>query len=180
MRWMALSLLVSAAACGDDASVADAGGRLDAGNADAGAADVGGTDAEAPAQRVEVGTGLTDFEPIPDGSEVELVMGAQGGWHIDIATRLYGMDPMDLNLRIQGFDAETDGLITIVVERVLTRRRVRDEGDHYLRLGDQLVFAVEDGSQAVGKRVRVEVDATPAGGATVHAEKTVVIVDRMP
>ncbi len=184
MRLLAIALLFGAAPCGDTSTFPDSGlvdsSLVDSGPADSGPAMDASHDAGETTGWVEIGTGLTDFVEVPEGSEVELVMGPQGGWHIEIATRLYGMDPMDLNLRIQGFDAETEGLITIVVERVLTRRRVRDEGDHYLRLGDQLVFAVEDGSQVVGKRVRIEVDATPAGGATVHAEKTVLIVDRMP
>ncbi len=179
MRSITLALLVVATACGNDASSLDAGIPMD-GSRDAVGSDVGNADASASSQRLEIGTGLTDFEPIPEGGEVELVMGPQGGWHIEIATRLYGMDPMDLNLRIRGFDAETNEPLTIVVERVLTTRRVRDEGDHYLRLGDQLVFTVEDGSLVVGKQVRVEADATPVGGMVAHAEKTVLIVDRMP
>ena len=178
MRLLAIALLLGAAPCDDTPPSRDGG--ADGGSRDSGAAVDASLDAGEATGRVEIGTGLTDFAPIPEGGEVELVMGPQGGWHIEIATRLYGLEPMDLNLRLQGFDAETGSLITIVVERVLTRRRVRDEGDHYLRLGDQLVFEIGDPSEVIGKRVRIEVDATPVDGPPVHAEKTVLIVDRMP
>ena len=36
---------------------------------------------------LELGTGVTEFEPLDDGDDIELVAGAQGGWHLDAALR---------------------------------------------------------------------------------------------
>ncbi|MEM9071183.1 MAG: hypothetical protein AAGE52_21915 [Myxococcota bacterium] len=169
MRLLWIGAFAFLCSCGDDDGM-----ERDAGSADASA------DVTVSEGRVEIGTGLTDFAEVAEGGTLELVNGAQGGWHVDIATQLYGLEPMDLNLRMQGFDVETGESRTIVVERILTRRRVRDEGDHFLRLGDQLVFMVVDGSEVVGRSIRVEVEATPMGGTTVRAEKTIQIVDDVP
>jgi hypothetical protein len=52
----------------------------------------GGEPAESPPAEamLELGTGSWRFEPLTDGQEVELVRGAQGGWHIWISLRVSG------------------------------------------------------------------------------------------
>ena len=90
--------------------------------------------AEIPVREV---TGLAE------GGDVELVNGPQGGWHVDVTMRIYGLDPQELTMRIEGYDAATDESIGIPIERVLTERRVQPEDDHWLRVGDQLIFAIE-------------------------------------
>lgn len=140
--------------------------------------DVG--DVDASTGRVEIGTGLTEFIDIDDGDDVELVMGPQGGWHVDVALRLYDLDPADMQLLIEGFYVEDDESATIQIERLLTLRRVRDEGDHFLRVGDQLVFTVADGSLVEGRDIRIEVQAIQADGGIGRASKVIHVVDRMP
>lgn len=153
---------------------------MDAGeNPDVPRVDVG-ADVDASTGRVEIGTGLTEFIDIDDGDDVELVMGPQGGWHVDVALRLYDLDPQDMQLLIEGFYVEDDESATIEIERLLTLRRVRDEGDHFLRVGDQLVFTVADGSLVEGRDIRIEVQAIQASGGTGRASKVIHVVDRMP
>lgn len=43
-------------------------------------------------QHVELGTGTWRFEPLVDGQEVDLVRGAQGGWHIWLGVRATHFD----------------------------------------------------------------------------------------
>ena len=43
---------------------------------------------------LELGTGSWRFEALEDGQEVELVAGAQGGWHVWISLRTQGI-PLD-------------------------------------------------------------------------------------
>lgn len=151
---------------------------------DAAGVDVPGTDVgegvDASVGRIEIGTGLSEFIEIDDGADVELVMGPQGGWHVDVALRLYDLDPMDMQLTIEGFDITDDESATIQIERLLTLRRVREEDDHYVRLGDQLVFTVADGSQAEGRDIRIEVEARQADGGVGRASKVIHVVDLMP
>ena len=152
---------------------------MDAGRTDAPSPDVG-AGVDASVGRIEIGTGLTEFIEVADGGDVELVMGPQGGWHVDVALRLYDLDPMDMQLVIEGFYVEDDESATIEIERLLTLRRVRDEGDHYLRVGDQLVFTVTDGSQVEGRDIRIEVQAIQADGGVGRASKVIHVVDLMP
>ncbi len=178
MRTALICLMLLACDCGDDTTPADAGADTattpDSGDRDA------DRDADVGSARIEVGTGLTDFVEVEDGDDVELVMGSQGGWHVDVALRLYGMEPMDMLIAIHGFDTSSGDEVTIPIERVLTRRRVRDLGDHWLRLGDQAVFMITEASQASDRDLRLEVSATPLDGPTVQAEKRFHVVDRLP
>lgn len=44
----------------------------------------------------ELGTGSWRFEPIEDGAQLDMVHGAQGGWHVWLAFRVDGIDDEDL------------------------------------------------------------------------------------
>lgn len=41
--------------------------------------------------RLELGTGTARFAPLTDGAEVEMIHGAQGGWHIWVSVRAEGL-----------------------------------------------------------------------------------------
>jgi hypothetical protein len=58
---------------------------------------------------LELGTGSWRFEPIEDGAEVNLVRGAQGGWHIWLSLRTAGVmaNTVTLNLHTELPEAET-------------------------------------------------------------------------
>lgn len=172
MRTALLLLLVSTIHCGDDAPPPP----LDGSRRDVGA-DVGDDVLISGEPRITIGHGLTAYEEVPEGGDAELVAGAQGGWHIDLALRIYSVDPEDLFIRIEGFDAATGDALSIPIERVLTSRRVRREDDHYLRLGDQLIFMITMPSEAIGRDLRVELTAMPAAGGELMAMHTFHVVD---
>ena len=168
MRFL-LCLVLALAACGDDAPPPD-----DTTPRDAGELDLGGP------PRVEIGTGVTEFVEVADGADVELVNGPQGGWHVDVAMRLYSVDPQELTMRIEGYDAATDMAIGVPIERTLTERRVQREGDHWLRVGDQLIFAIEAPEEVVGSDVRIEARIVTPEGVSAEAQKVVHVVDEAP
>lgn len=172
MRCLFLLLLSMAFACGDDSPPSDGG-------ADS-AADAP-VDATLPeTARIEIGTGLTEFIEVPDGGDTELVAGPQGGWHVDIALRLYDLEPEGLFLRIEGEDADTAERVAIPIERVLTARRVRPQGDHLLRLGDQLVMTITMPSEVVDRDIRIRLVARPEGvSGEVMAERVFHIIDEV-
>jgi len=163
-----LCLCLALSACGDDSSDGDAPDLSVP-------PDLAGAE-----PRVEIGTGVTTFIPITDGDDVELVNGPQGGWHVDVTLRLYDVNPQELTMRIEGYDAESEMAIGVPIERILTERRVQPEGDHWLRLGDQLIFAIEAPDQVVDTDVRIEVRITTPEGATATAEKVVHVIDEEP
>jgi hypothetical protein len=50
---------------------------------------------------VEVGTGSSTFVPLVSGQDLEMVRGGQGGWHMPLAVRAYGLTDfitLDMNL----------------------------------------------------------------------------------
>jgi len=116
---------------------------------------------------------------------VELVNGPQGGYHVWIAFRLWGIDPEGLLIEAHGYDATSGAEVTIPVERVLTARRVSPEGDHLLRLGDRLVFTttdpttIYDRATGVGTDLRITATFTPTTGDPVTSETTTTVVDTM-
>ena len=111
-------------------------------------------------RRLEVGTGTTSFVPL-EGGTVELVHGPQGGWHLDVTLRLWDEAPdgvlLDYEVRRQGEDTPVS---TPTQYRVAEERLVR-ESDHWLRLGDRVVFAISDPSEVLGAVVEVRAVIDP-------------------
>ena len=175
----------------------DDAGSFDAGASDGGASrdastshDAGERDASAssdattfdapstPGASLAIGAGLTAYEPIDDGAELALVMGPQGGYHVDITFRSCGIVPMDARLRVDGFDAETGREVAFEIDRILTERRVRIEEDGcWTRVGDLLVFDVSMPSEIVGREVRVEARVVAEDGTTASTTRTIRVVE---
>lgn len=189
--------LLAFAACGDpsvlprdagaDGQAEDAGpfdgGGLDASLADSAVPDGDVADAApdaAMAPRIEIGTGIVDFVEVPRGGDVELVMGLQGGWHVEIAFRLYGLDPESLRLMIRGTRAGTEEEVIVPIDRTLTARRVEERDGYLLRTGELGIFTIEAAEEVIGADVLISVAATPPTGEdpfVVHAENVFHIVD---
>jgi hypothetical protein len=70
---------------------------------------------EAPSE-VELGTGVSRFEPIEDGLEVPLVAGAQGGHHVWVSVRASGLDSNRASIRIESgpADERREPIVTLV------------------------------------------------------------------
>lgn len=71
-------------------------------------------DVEHPAS-LELGAGSWRFEPLADGEELELIRGAQGGWHVWISLRTRGLgdDPV-VTLSLQPEDESREPSVTHV------------------------------------------------------------------
>ena len=149
---------------------------------------VDASDAERPDVRdtgsgepfIVIGSGLSEFIELEEGDPIEMVMGPQGGWHIDISVRIRGLVPEDLELEINGFDDETDEQVAIRVERILSPRRVLEDGEGHVRLGDLLVFMILSEDEIVGRRVRVEARCTQPDGLTAADSLVVTVADDEP
>lgn len=191
-------ILATFAACpsDDDAIVPDAGETPDGGASPDGATPFDGGEADAsaidarvidggerdapstPGSSLTIGTGITAYEAIEDGAELTLVMGPQGGYHVDIAFRACGIVPMDARLRVDGFDAEVGGEVAFEIDRILTERRVRLEDDGcWTRVGDLLVFDVLMPTEIVGREVRIEARVVAEDGTTASTTRIVRVVE---
>ena len=183
--------MVVACPSDDDAGALDSGSTVDGGTSrDASTTpDASGRDAtpfdadplDAPATSgtsLAIGTGITAYESIDDGAALTLVMGPQGGYHVDITFRACGIVPMDARLRVDGFDAETGREVAFEIDRILTERRVRVEEDGcWTRVGDLLVFDVLMPSEIVGREVRVEARVVAEDGTTASTTRTIRVVE---
>lgn len=95
---------------------------------------------------VQIGTGVTKFEPLAEGEDVTMVFGIQGGWHIDVALRVEGV----------GTDVE----VRPEVRRVSDGERLAgDQLPSLLLLADYRPGACR--GDALGVRAFLD-DATPA------------------
>ena len=127
--------------------------------------------------RVEIGTGSATFVALADGDPIELVYGAQGGWHVDTAVRLWGMEPEGMLLTYEVRREGTDALINLAAQYGVHRSRVVVEGDHFVRVGDRAQLDIMDPVEVVGARVELSAIAAPASGGSVRDARLVVIVD---
>ncbi|MCB9625376.1 MAG: hypothetical protein H6723_18830 [Sandaracinus sp.] len=178
---LACIAFVTACPSDDDATPAPDAGRRDAGGRDAatvGRDATGGGDAMLGTDPLAIGTGITDYEPIDDGAELSIVMGAQGGYHVDLTFRACGIAAMDARLRVFGFDPVTEEEVAFEVDRILTDRRVRLEEDGcWVRVGDLLVFDVTGPDEIVGRDVRIDARLIGVDGTEATASKVVRVVE---
>lgn len=120
---------------------------------------------------LELGTGSWRFESIEDGESVELVRGAQGGWHVWLSVRVEGMttEPPPLTLTMQPADGsrEPDTLnVTLPFDPP------RADGARQM-VG--YTGIVRDPACLVGELLRVQVEMPGPDGAMMRSERDVMI-----
>ena len=118
---------------------------------------------------LELGTGSWRFEPLEDGETLELVRGAQGGWHVWLSVRVEGMagEPPPLRFTMQPSD-ESRGADSFEV--ALRFDPPREDGARQL-VG--YTGIVSDPACLVGELLRVEVEMPGPDGAMLRSERDV-------
>ena len=125
---------------------------------------------------VELGAGLTAYRALPldSSDEVELVMGAQGGWHIDLGVRVRGFQPGDMSLL---YTAASDvQVFAEVLFDVPAGRKFLPTQDGWVRSGDRVIFSISDPSEVVGQQIDISV-ALQVGALELMDDRRIVIVD---
>ena len=117
----------------------------------------------------ELGTGSWRFEPLEDGQEVELVRGAQGGWHVWVSLRMRGIDverpPIELTLQPADESRPADQLqLQLLFE---------PEDDQGWRKLIAYQGIVEDPACVVGELLRVRAVMAMGDGTVMTAEHDV-------
>lgn len=118
---------------------------------------------------VELGTGEWEFVPLEDEAEVELVLGAQGGYHVWTSFRAEGLSPEDVTLEIETQPA--DGSLPAERSRVPVDLEAADDGT--LELVGWPAILSEPGC-VVDRMLRLRVTLTDARGATASDERYVL------
>ena len=102
---------------------------------------------------LRVGHGLVEYQDLADGSNLELVAGPQGGWHVDLAARVRGLEPDGLFLSYRIYDHAHRAQIGYPIKSVLSKHIVTmHERDVFDQVGVQFVFSI---SYAYRKYFRV-------------------------
>jgi hypothetical protein len=142
---------------------------------------VADSEADAPVQddaRIVLGTGRSRFEPLPPvGAELELEAGSQGLWHIFASVEIYGVEPNQLPLAYEVRDRASGELLTLPNEVLLSERRVLRDGDHWVRIGDRLVFDIASPSGVAGDTVEITATVMPEGEPVLSDARAVRVVD---
>ncbi len=126
--------------------------------------------AEEPA--LELGTGSWRFDALEDGQEVELVRGAQGGWHMWVSLRMRGvdMDRPPVELTVQPADESRPADVTAIP---VGFEEPNSEGWRQL-IG--FTGIVEDPSCLVGELVRFRAEMTTPAGEVLVSERDVRVM----
>ncbi len=125
--------------------------------------------------RLELGTGTSAFEPLAEGADVELVEGAQGGWHLDVALAGWGFGPGGALVEYEAVDSGAERL-SFVTRAELSESGVLVLDDGWQRVGDRVVLDIDTAADVVGSELVLRVTAELAG-QTWSDERRVVVVD---
>lgn len=137
-----------------------------------------GSDASASA-RLELGEGTSRFEPLTEGQDVELIAGVQGGFHINLTGRLYGLELDGITLEYEAVPVGASEPISMPTELVLDATDfVPDQGSS-LRAGDFLILAVDGPSEVVGMELEVSLTARDTEGHRASDSRRLRIVDEI-
>ena len=118
---------------------------------------------------VEVGTGTSDYQPIADGAEVDLVRGTQGGWHIWTAFRVDGAALQDV--RVNLFARFNDGTSAGEPSSIALLLGARADGEQTHSGMRDFIY---DGNQARGRRIVLRVEVIAGDGRHGAGERTVL------
>ncbi|MCA9610059.1 MAG: hypothetical protein KC619_30895 [Myxococcales bacterium] len=160
---LVLSLLLGALGC-------DGPGGVDAGR-----------DAAGAMPTVELGTGTSAFEPIPEtGAELELVMGPQGGFHVFVTARIEDLDVEDMLIRYAAHDAATGELVGHEATYVTDSTRLARDGTGWVRAGDFVILHDSSPDTVRGRVLEISVHVEEASGAlSADDSRVVTIVDNV-
>lgn len=129
--------------------------------------------APGPDPTLEIGLGLGEYTPIPDGGEFPLIHGPQGGYHLEIGLRATFVDGSDL------VSGELVGTIDGVEHARATPwvdLRCDDAGEALTSWGTLLIYD-QTPDFLDGKTTVITARLTDLEGTTVEATSTFVIRD---
>jgi hypothetical protein len=120
--------------------------------------------------RLELGTGTARFVPITDGAELEMIHGAQGGWHVWVSVRAEGITQGTGTLEIEHGPA--DGSAPMQRTRVGVMFDPADAQGRRASLGWTAIF--DNPSCQQDRLYRIRVTLTTASGQRLSDERDVM------
>lgn len=137
---------------------------------------------------LELGTGNDEYVEVSDGDEMIVILGPQGGYHLDGSLRVQGIeagddrDLSDPDNPLTTFQVRrADGTIVSGLkgaDRVEFRQGIApaDEPGVYEMVGRRILLDIQDDSELVGQMLEVSVTVEDVDGVTLTDEHTVLAV----
>jgi hypothetical protein len=140
-----------------------------------------GAEETAPAAPwVDVGHGLETYAPLDDGDRIEMVLGSQGGWHVDLASHFGGTGPEDHFAIYRIWDLQKSAQISYPIKAFVTPEKVIARADGtYDQVGIRTVFAIAEPAEVRDQEWLVEVELIVAKEVFVD-ERVVLVIDEVP
>ncbi len=139
-----------------------------------------GQDGTSASVWVEAGHGLTAYEQIDDGDTIEMVLGSQGGWHIDLAARFGGTSPDDHFIIYRVFDDTYTEQISYPIKAFVNADEVTSGGDGtFEQVGIRTVFAIDDPDEVRGRTWIIETEFIVGKEVFVDAHP-IMVIDELP
>jgi hypothetical protein len=136
-----------------------------------------------------IGTGQSDWEDIAVANpELELIYGAQGGYHLWGRARFRGLQPdVDVTMTVTRLRDNAVLSDVLTAQRryidtvMMVRRGLLDVGGgEYVTNAEQLVLEISYSAEVVNERVRVDLTVTDrASGRVVRDSREAVVIDRV-
>jgi hypothetical protein len=133
---------------------------------------------------VEIGTGETEFVPLEDGDEVDIIFGPQGGYHFNTSIRVQGIHPGDpdhlddpdnpLTVLRAFLDGEQIDLDASTYKQGIDP--VPGEPGVYQMIGRRLILDIQSDDELDGRECLIDVTITDRDGVEVHDERTIIAV----
>lgn len=127
---------------------------------------------------IQLGTGATSFQALENGSSLEVISGPQGGWHLNVAARISGMEPEGIQL---SYEVRRPGGSTPINFRsvsTLSRRSVVEtQPGVFDKLGDRAVLNIGAPTDVANQDLEVRVQALASDGQGATGVRTVRVVD---
>ncbi len=130
---------------------------------------------------LEVGHGLSRYQRLETGDGVELVLGSQGGWHIDLAALFGGTNPEGHFIVYRVWDPERRAQISYPIKAFVEPDRVTAKGDgSFEQVGIRTVFAIDEPSEVLGKTWLAEAELIVGPDVFVDACAFTVVDEVVP
>jgi len=129
---------------------------------------------------VELGVGDSEFLPLAEGADAELVFGPQGGYHIVFGACLRGLTPVDGMVLSYDVRRADGALLGETPLGITVARLLRKPDGGFARVGDFVVLSITGPPDVLGATLTVHVSLRDAGGTLVDEDtRHVVVVDRL-
>ena len=128
---------------------------------------------------LEVGEGRAAFIELADEALVEIVLGAQGGWHVDLGARVAGARPAGQFITYRIWDIEGGEQIAYPIKASIEPAEVVARVDGFEQHGIRTVFAIDDPSDVVGRQGLLEAELIQ-GIDVIVDRRVVTFVDNEP